>query len=74
MVVLRSPGVRLFIIVHYSFNVFQGIETWMDVDDMTKKKDLITQRMAEAVEEAAVVIIAVSKNYFNSRNCKRGKS
>ena len=46
----------------------------MDVDDMTKKKDLITQRMAEAVEGAGVVIMAVSEKYLHSSNCKRGKT
>ncbi|XP_070208360.1 myb-like protein X [Littorina saxatilis] len=48
----------------------EGINTWMDIPNMTDKKDLLTQRMADAVEGAAIVIIGVTEKYFNSRNCK----
>ena len=45
----------------------------MDVDDMTKKKASIIDRMAEAVDDAVAVIIGVSEKYYKSRNCKYGK-
>ena len=59
--------------VHNVLNLFQNIDTWMDVDDMTKKKASIIDRMAEAVDDAFAVIIGVSEKYYQSRNCKYGK-
>ena len=51
---------------------FQDIKTWIDIDQM-KKKSNIYHAMGEAVEEAEVFIMCMSKTYNHSENCERGK-
>ena len=49
-----------------------GIPTWMDIDDMTSG-DLF-QSMAKAIENAAIVLVCVSREYKGSANCRREAS
>ncbi|XP_072030884.1 uncharacterized protein [Amphiura filiformis] len=44
-----------------------GYRTWMDVDEM--EGDLLVA-MADAVENAAVVLVAMSQKYKDSQNCR----
>ncbi|XP_076822897.1 uncharacterized protein LOC143469184 isoform X2 [Clavelina lepadiformis] len=44
-----------------------GFETWVDVDKMKKS---ILDEMAHAVEDAEVVVIAMTDDYKNSNNCR----
>jgi len=46
----------------------QGFQTWIDVDDMVGST---LDRMAEAVQNAAVVIMCMSESYKASKNCKK---
>ncbi|XP_072051221.1 uncharacterized protein [Amphiura filiformis] len=45
-----------------------GFDVWMDVDQMEGNMD---ERMAEAVEQASVVLVCFSKKYQESANCKK---
>lgn len=45
----------------------KGIKTWMDVDDMHGP---IEDAMAEAVENAALIVIALTEKYKNSNACR----
>ena len=45
-----------------------GMNVWMDIDKMSGG---IYDRMAEAVEGAAVIIVCMSNNYQTSVNCKK---
>ena len=44
-----------------------GFRTWMDIDFMMGN---MAERMAEAVENASVVLVFMSEQYENSRNCQ----
>ena len=46
-----------------------GYAVWMDIDFMSGN---ILDAMAEAVENAAVVLMCFSQKYKNSVNCKKG--
>ncbi len=48
-----------------------GFKVWIDVDQM---EGSTLEAMAAAVENAAVVIIAVSEKYKQSPNCRTGPS
>eukprot|EP00794_Sanderia_malayensis_P005891 gene5891-6577_t len=45
-----------------------GYKTWMDVDEMHGD---LNERMAEAVEGAAVVVVFMTQKYEGSRSCKK---
>ncbi|XP_066925865.1 uncharacterized protein [Clytia hemisphaerica] len=45
-----------------------GYDVWMDLDDM---RGNIYQKMAEGVENAAVILVCMSTKYENSVNCNR---
>eukprot|EP00794_Sanderia_malayensis_P018430 gene18430-20280_t len=45
-----------------------GYKTWMDVDKMHGD---LNERMAEAVEGAAVVVVFMTQKYEESHNCKK---
>lgn len=45
------------------------IKTWMDIYDMGNS---ITDSMAEAVENAAIIIIAMTRKYQDSNWCHLG--
>ncbi|XP_015780024.1 PREDICTED: uncharacterized protein LOC107357902 isoform X3 [Acropora digitifera] len=45
----------------------EGLRVWMDVDKMTGN---ILQTMARAVENSSVILIAMSREYQNSTNCR----
>eukprot|EP00794_Sanderia_malayensis_P012816 gene12816-14129_t len=45
-----------------------GYDVWMDVDDMQGN---IYQRMAEAVQEAAVIVVFMTEKYEQSVNCNK---
>ena len=47
----------------------KGLRVWMDVDKM--KGDTI-ETMARAVEKSSVILIAMSREYQNSTNCRSG--
>ena len=49
----------------------QGYKVWMDVD---KIGGSTLQAMATAVENSAAILIAVSRKYKESPNCRSGKS
>ena len=51
--------------------VFQsdGFKIWLDVDQMGGS---ILEAMAQAVENAAVVLVALSEKYKLSPNCRTG--
>jgi len=48
----------------------EGLQIWLDVDKM---QGSILSAMAEAIENAAVVIVAMSEKYKNSNPCRTGK-
>ena len=47
----------------------KGLRVWMDVDKMTGN---ILQTMARAVEKSSVILIAMSREYQNSKYCRSG--
>ena len=47
----------------------EGLRVWMDVDKMTGN---VLQTMARAVEKSSVILIAMSREYQNSTNCRSG--
>ena len=47
----------------------KGLRVWMDVEKM--KGDTI-ETMARAVEKSSVILIAMSREYQNSNNCRSG--
>ena len=48
-----------------------GFNVWIDVE---KIEGSTLQSMASAVENCAVFVMAVSRKYFESPNCRSGKS
>ena len=49
----------------------EGVEVWIDVERMGGST---LSAMAEAVENAAVVLICMSEKYKQSPNCRLGES
>lgn len=47
-----------------------GYKIWMDVDNMGGST---LQAMAEAVQNASVVLVCMSERYKESQNCRSGK-
>ena len=47
----------------------QGFTVWMDVEQM---EGSILETMARAVEKSSVLLLAVSRKYQNSPNCRSG--
>ena len=47
-----------------------GFQVWIDVDEMGGST---LEAMANAIEEAAVVLICMSENYKNSNSCETGE-
>ena len=47
-----------------------GFNVWLDLDKMGGS---ILETMARAIENASVVLVAVSQKYQNSPNCRSGK-
>ena len=47
----------------------KGLRVWMDVDKM---KGGTIETMARAVEKSSIVLIAMSREYQNSNNCRSG--
>ena len=46
-----------------------GYKVWMDVDDLGGST---LERMASAVKSSAVILVAVSREYKESANCRSG--
>lgn len=47
----------------------RGFTVWMDVEQM---EGSILETMARAVEKSSVLLLAVSRKYQNSPNCRSG--
>ena len=47
----------------------QGFSVWMDIEQM---EGSILETMARAVEKSCVLLLAVSRKYQNSPNCRSG--
>jgi male-specific lethal 1 len=47
-----------------------GYKIWMDIEHM---QGSTLSAMAEAIEQASVVIVAMSQKYKNSQNCRVGE-
>ena len=47
----------------------QGFTVWMDVEQM---EGSILETMARAVEKSSLLLLAVSRKYQNSPNCRSG--
>ena len=47
----------------------QGLQVWMDVEQM---KGSILETMARAIEKSSLILIAMSRKYQNSPNCRSG--
>ena len=47
----------------------KGLRVWMDVDKMSGDT---LETMARAVEKSSVILIAMSREYQNSKNCRSG--
>ena len=47
----------------------KGLRVWMDVEQM---KGSILETMARAIEKSSLILIAMSRKYQNSPNCRSG--
>lgn len=47
-----------------------GFSVWMDIEQM---RENVYDRMAEAIQEASVVLISMSYSYQRSEYCRRGE-
>jgi len=47
-----------------------GFNVWIDVDEM---RGSTLESMASAVEHCTVFLMAISRKYFESPNCRAGK-
>lgn len=47
-----------------------GFSVWMDIEQM---RENVYDRMAEAIQDASVVLISMSYSYQRSEYCRRGE-
>jgi hypothetical protein len=54
----------------YEALVGQGFDVWLDIHEMARTAPGVLEAMSQAIDQADVVIMAVSREYKDSANCR----